>query len=142
MAEGNHQQHWIDGHKTVDVIDLDEKGRKLDGVLAVQVHVGPSMTIQYKDIADRTPTARCSSHRRLCRTKSEISKELGEYFEAGVRVVWLVDHLNQTVCVHTAINESILIKQGQTLDGGAVLTRVPVSDVPGDRNPLTQPHSV
>jgi len=33
----------------VDVIDLDEKGRKLDGVLAVQVHVGPPMTIRYKD---------------------------------------------------------------------------------------------
>ena len=25
------------------------KGRKLDGVLAVQVHVGPPMTIRYKD---------------------------------------------------------------------------------------------
>jgi len=49
LAEGNHQRHWIDGHPTVDVIDLDEKGRKLDGVLAVQVHVGPPMTIQYKD---------------------------------------------------------------------------------------------
>ena len=33
LAEGNHQRHWIDGHPTVDVIDLDEKGRKLDGVL-------------------------------------------------------------------------------------------------------------
>ena len=33
----------------MDVIDLDEKGRRLDGVLAVQVHVGPPMTIQYKD---------------------------------------------------------------------------------------------
>lgn len=41
--------HWIDGHPTVDVIDLDEKGQKLDGVLAVQVHVGPPMTIRYKD---------------------------------------------------------------------------------------------
>jgi hypothetical protein len=49
LAEGNHHRHWIDGHPTVDVIDLDEKGRKLDGVLAVQVHVGPPMTIQYKD---------------------------------------------------------------------------------------------
>jgi Domain of Unknown Function (DUF1080) len=27
----------------------DEKRRKLDGVLAVQVHVGPPMTIRYKD---------------------------------------------------------------------------------------------
>ena len=49
LAEGNHQRHWIEGHPTVDVIDLDEKGRKLDGVLAVQVHVGPPMTIRYKD---------------------------------------------------------------------------------------------
>ncbi len=49
LAEGNHYRHWIDGHPTVDVIDLDEKGRKLDGVLAVQVHVGPPMTIRYKD---------------------------------------------------------------------------------------------
>ena len=37
LIEGNHHRHWIDGHPTVDVIDLDTKGRKLDGVLAVQV---------------------------------------------------------------------------------------------------------
>jgi hypothetical protein len=49
LVHGNHHQHWIDGHPTVDVIDLDEKGRKLDGVLALQVHVGPPMKIQYKD---------------------------------------------------------------------------------------------
>ena len=49
LAECNHQRHWIDGHPTADVIDLDEKGRKLDGVLAVQVHVGPPITIRYKD---------------------------------------------------------------------------------------------
>ena len=50
LAEGNHLQHWIDGHPTADLIDLDEKGRALEGVLAVQVHVGPAMQIQYKDI--------------------------------------------------------------------------------------------
>jgi len=49
LVEGNHHQHWIDGHKTADLIDLDEDGRSLEGVLAVQVHVGPAMTIQYKD---------------------------------------------------------------------------------------------
>jgi hypothetical protein len=54
LAEGNHYRHWIDGQPTVDVIDLDEKGRKLDGVLAVQVHVGPPMTIQYKDFLLKT----------------------------------------------------------------------------------------
>lgn len=49
LVEGNHHQHWIDGVQTVDVIDLDEKGRALEGVIAVQVHVGPAMKIQYKD---------------------------------------------------------------------------------------------
>jgi hypothetical protein len=49
VAEGNHYRHWIDGHPTVDMIDLDERRRKLDGVLAVQVHVGPPMTIRDKD---------------------------------------------------------------------------------------------
>ncbi len=49
LVEGNHHQHWIDGHQTADLIDFDEKGRVLEGVLAVQVHVGPAMKIQYKD---------------------------------------------------------------------------------------------
>ena len=49
LVKGNHHQHWINGHKTADLIDLDEKGRALEGVLAVQVHVGPAMEIQYKD---------------------------------------------------------------------------------------------
>jgi hypothetical protein len=49
LARGNHHQHWIDGDLTVDVIDLDEKGRTLAGVLAVQVHVGPPMKIQYRN---------------------------------------------------------------------------------------------
>lgn len=49
LVRGNHHQHWIDGHPTADLIDLDENGRALEGVLAVQVHVGPAMEIQYKD---------------------------------------------------------------------------------------------
>jgi len=49
LVEGNHHQHWIDGHQTVDVIDLDEKNRALEGILGVQVHVGPAMQIQYRN---------------------------------------------------------------------------------------------
>lgn len=49
LVNGNHHQHWIDGHPTADLVDLDPHGRKLEGVLAVQVHVGPPMKIQYKD---------------------------------------------------------------------------------------------
>jgi arylsulfatase A-like enzyme len=49
LVRGNHHQHWIDGHQTADLVDLDENGRALEGVLAVQVHVGPAMTVQYKN---------------------------------------------------------------------------------------------
>jgi hypothetical protein len=49
LAQGNHHQHWIDDQPTVDVIDLDAKDRALEGILGVQVHVGPAMEIQYRD---------------------------------------------------------------------------------------------
>ncbi len=49
LVRGNHHQHWIDDYPTADLIDLDAQGRALEGVLAVQVHVGPAMKIQYKD---------------------------------------------------------------------------------------------
>ena len=67
LVQGNHHQHWIDGHPTADLIDLDEKGRALEGVLAVQVHVGPAMTIQYKDfrikhLPDALPLRKAEDH--------------------------------------------------------------------------------
>ena len=49
-VEANHHRHWIDGHPTADLIDLDEKGRLMEGVLAMQVHKGPAMTIEFKDM--------------------------------------------------------------------------------------------
>lgn len=67
LVRGNHHQHWIDGHPTADLIDLDEKGRSLEGVLAVQVHVGPAMKIQYKDfkikhLPDDLPLLKAEDH--------------------------------------------------------------------------------
>ena len=54
-------------------------------------------------------------------TKSEMVKKLAEYFAAGVLLVWLVDHRKRIVRVYTAIDQSVVIKEGQTLDGGVVL---------------------
>ena len=67
LVRGNHHQHWIDGHQTADLIDLDENGRLLEGVLAVQVHVGPAMKIQYKDfrikhLPDNLPLQNAAAH--------------------------------------------------------------------------------
>jgi hypothetical protein len=67
LVQGNHHQHWIDGHPTADLIDLHEAGRALEGVLAVQVHVGPAMKIQYKDftikhLPDELPLKEAKDH--------------------------------------------------------------------------------
>ena len=57
----------LHGHLTADLIDLDENGRALEGVLAVQVHVGPAMKIQYKGfnikhLPDNLPLQKAEGH--------------------------------------------------------------------------------
>lgn len=54
-------------------------------------------------------------------TKGEMSRKLREYFEAGVRLVWMVEPKKRSVRVHTAVDQSVLFAEGQSLDGGAVL---------------------
>jgi Uma2 family endonuclease len=54
-------------------------------------------------------------------TGAEIARKLREYFEAGVRLVWLVDHRKRTVRVHSSVDQSVLFKEGQVIDCGAVL---------------------
>lgn len=50
VARGNRLTHLINGRVTADVIDDDPVRAATSGVLAFQVHVGPPMTVQFKDI--------------------------------------------------------------------------------------------
>ena len=50
IAQGNHLQQFINGKQTVDVVDEDEAKRALSGVLALQLHAGPPMMVQFKDL--------------------------------------------------------------------------------------------
>ncbi len=53
IAKGNHLQHFINGSQTVDVTDENpEKGAK-SGILALQIHAGPAMTVQFRNIRIR-----------------------------------------------------------------------------------------
>lgn len=54
IAKGNHMQHYINGILMSDVIDNDVKNRKLKGLIGVQVHVGPPMKIEYRNIRLKT----------------------------------------------------------------------------------------
>jgi hypothetical protein len=49
-AQGNRFVHRINGKKTVEVIDNDSKNADSKGLLALQVHAGPPMKVQFKSI--------------------------------------------------------------------------------------------
>jgi hypothetical protein len=49
-ARGNHLLHKINGLTTVDVTDNCEASRLKSGVLALQLHAGPPMTVLFKDL--------------------------------------------------------------------------------------------
>ena len=54
IAEGNHLRHLINGKLTADVTDEDAANAAKAGVLALQLHAGLPMTIQFRDIKMKT----------------------------------------------------------------------------------------
>jgi Uma2 family endonuclease len=44
-----------------------------------------------------------------------------EYFQAGTRLVWEIDHQSRTAAVYTGPEASTLLNTDQSLDGGDVL---------------------
>ena len=49
VAKGNHVQHFINGQQTVDVTDEDAANAPKEGLLALQIHQGPPMKVQFKN---------------------------------------------------------------------------------------------
>lgn len=49
VARGNRVQHFINGLQTVDVTDEDAANAPKEGLLALQIHQGPPMTVQFKN---------------------------------------------------------------------------------------------
>ncbi|PQO40010.1 DUF1080 domain-containing protein [Blastopirellula marina] len=50
VAKGNHLTHYINGVKTCEVIDEGKTDSRSSGILALQLHAGPPMVVQFKDI--------------------------------------------------------------------------------------------
>lgn len=50
VAKGNVMRHFINGVLMSEVEDLDPEKRVMEGLLGVQVHVGPPMKIEYRKI--------------------------------------------------------------------------------------------
>ena len=54
IARGNHLIHILNGQLMTEVIDDDTPNRPADGLIGVQVHVGPPMKVEYRNIRLKT----------------------------------------------------------------------------------------
>jgi len=63
-------------------------------------------------------------------TEREMERKLGEYFQAGVRLVWLIEPVSRSARVYTAVDHCTRLGEDQALEGGDVL--------PGFALPLKQ----
>jgi hypothetical protein len=54
VARGSVITHILNGQVMSVVIDDDEKNRRFDGLIGVQVHVGPPMKVEYRNIRLKT----------------------------------------------------------------------------------------
>ncbi len=50
VANGEHLQHFINGNRTIDVIDKELGKKAALGIIALQVHAGPDMVVFYKNM--------------------------------------------------------------------------------------------
>ena len=54
--EGNHLQQFINGKQTVDVTDDCSAKRAMTGLIALQLHAGPPMMAQFKNVLIKSLT--------------------------------------------------------------------------------------
>lgn len=50
VAEGNKLSHYINGTLVSETIDMDSQHRKDSGLIGVQVHMGPPMKVEYRNM--------------------------------------------------------------------------------------------
>ena len=53
IARGNHLVHKLNGATTIDLVDEDDVKGKKSGLLALQLHAGPPMTVQFRNLRIR-----------------------------------------------------------------------------------------
>ena len=67
LAQGNRIRQWINGHPTADFIDMNQNKQTFEGVLALQVHKGPPMKVEFKEmqikhLPDALPLLKLKNH--------------------------------------------------------------------------------
>lgn len=89
----------------------------------------PERTVPLNPISDLIPDL-VVEVLSVSNTAGEIARKLIEYFEAGVKLVWVIDPRTRTAEVYLSATDPTALPESGTLDGGGVL--------PGFRLPLTK----
>ncbi len=85
-ARGNHLIEQINGRTTVDVTDNDPKGRAFSGIVALQLHAGYVMKVQFKDI--RLKRLKLEDKKKIVLVAGHPSHGPGDHeFNAGVQLL-------------------------------------------------------
>ncbi len=50
VAEGFHFTQYINGHKVSELVDNDKEARRATGLIGLQLHAGPPMKVQFRNI--------------------------------------------------------------------------------------------
>jgi hypothetical protein len=50
VARAGRIEHWLNGHQTIELTDHDLRVGAREGILALQIHCGPPMLVEFKDI--------------------------------------------------------------------------------------------
>ncbi|UUO06385.1 DUF1080 domain-containing protein [Blastopirellula sp. J2-11] len=106
VAKGNHLTHYINGVKTSEVIDEGKKDNRESGILALQLHAGPPMIVQFKEI-------------ELKRTKLENGKKKVVFVPGMPSHGWgQHEHTGGSRLLMLALTENVPGFQGAIYPGG------------------------
>ena len=94
IARGGYIILKINGKTTAEVLDNDQKNRDLSGVLALQLHSGPPMTVQFKDI--RLKRLKLEGRKKIVLVAGRPSHGYGGH-EHNAGCLLLADRLNENV---------------------------------------------
>ena len=87
IAQGNHLTHKINGQVTAEVIDNQKVKAAQSGLLALQLHAGPPMVVQFKDI-ELKRTKLADGRKKVVMVAGRPSHGPGDHeFNAGVKLL-------------------------------------------------------
>ena len=101
IAQGNHLKHVINGKVTAEVTDNHPAGRAMSGILALQLHAGPPMTVQFKNIRIKR-TKLTAGAKKIVLVAGSASHGPGDHeFNAGVQLLHkCLDKVSGVLAVH------------------------------------------